>query len=179
MEDLINIRKPASNAGAGGGIESEIVVMLEPGIEKMPPREADAVTISADVEFKSGYAAHVLYSTHDKIEFKQSVVGETDGKATQLELTISHPGHNEKLESFMEKHVNDAFVLALRHHSSGRVYMLGDKGQPMYIDSSESQYGATPENSTFTTITFKGGNKRAAIYTGKLDIAADAGTNPP
>lgn len=173
MTDLVNIKKPSSNAGAGGGIVSEIIYMLADGIDTLPTRDADKISISADIQFKPDFGMHTLYSTSDKIDYKQTIVGETDGKATQLSLTISHPGFNLALETFMEEHLNDNFILGLKHHDTGRIHLLGDLGQPMVVSESESTYGATPEASTFTTITFKGGNKRAAIYKGAVTIVPD------
>jgi hypothetical protein len=71
---LFDLAKPAvRNAGGGGGIKSEIILIQEADIDwtTFPERDADGVTIADDIQLKTGKFMHSLYMTQGTIKPSQ------------------------------------------------------------------------------------------------------------
>jgi len=71
---LFDLFKPTvRNAGGGGGIKSEIILIMESDIDwsTFPDRDADGVTISSDIPLLTGKFMHSFYMTQGTIKPSQ------------------------------------------------------------------------------------------------------------
>ena len=179
---LLDIGKPlTANAGAGGGLNNEVIIFLEDDVQTFPPRGADSVTIATDFVMKAGKYMRVLYSTPETIEpIQKKIKGDNiDITAWEVGLNFFHPGLEASILQFMAEHSGSKFHFILRNCAADKMYYLGEKCNPILMDEAESKWGKKVEEGKGTTFNFLGHQSMPyAIYTGLLTLEAAASGAP-
>lgn len=177
MYDLIDIAKPAgASPGAGGGLNNEVIVMLEDDVLSLPVRDEDMVTMTGDITMKPGKTMHSIYGTPKTLEpiLKKLKGDNIDITAFEVGLKFFHPDLATAILSFMAKHSGSKFFLILRNCASARMYFLGEMCNPVMADEFESVWGKNLVDGKGTNFTFLGQQTLPyAVYTGLLTMPLD------
>jgi hypothetical protein len=183
--DLFNLLKPSSpNAGGGGGIINEILLVRQDDLAlPLPGRAADGVTIAGNILLKAGKKFHRLYVTNKTLEPSQKRVSGSNADCYGYEVGITgfFPGLGKRLLSFLALHGNFTGLVMLRSVGDDGAevrYLLGDSATPVELSDTDTKWGKLPNEDKGTTLTFKGTQRfPLAIYEGELvmdDEAQDA-----
>jgi hypothetical protein len=176
---LVDITKPAGNAGAGGGLNNEIIAFLENDVLTWPERGTDKITISSNFVLKPGKFMRVIYSTPETLEpMMKKVKGENiDIVAYEVGAKFFHPGLEAAILQFMAEHNSSQFHFILRNCAGNKMYYLGEKCNPLLMDEAEGKWGAKVIDGKGITFTFLGQQSYPpAIYTGSLTIEEASGS---
>lgn len=180
MYDLEDIAKPAgASVAAGGGLNNEVIVMLEDDVQTVPERGADLVTMTGNIVMKTGKHMHTIYATPKTLEptLKKLKGDNSDITAFEVGLKFFHPGLAAAILSFMAKHSGDKFFLILRNCAASTMYFLGEKCNPVMADDFESIWGKNLTEGKGTNFTFLGQQTLPyAIYSGELTLSDDSGS---
>jgi len=170
--DLVDLQKNQTpGVGSGGGIVTTIYACLKSNIKIWPARGADLVTISTPFVMELGKYWHQIYATHQTIEPKETkLAGENkDCGGVEISLPFFHPGVSEAIQSFKAKFMNEDFILAFVDANLQKTLIIGESGNPAWIEGWETGFGKTVADGKGTTFTFKCQQSLPmAIYT--LDI---------
>lgn len=175
MTTLLDIQKPAGNAGAGGGLHNEIIAFLEDDVQTWPARSSDKVTIEGNFVMKSGKYMRVLYSTPETLEpIIKKLKGENlDISAFEVGVKYFFPGLGDKILQFMAEHGSSKLHLILRNCAGDTVYYLGEKCNPLHMDDAEGKWGAKVVDGKGITFTLLGQQSLPpAIYKGDLSLSS-------
>ncbi|NCB43569.1 MAG: hypothetical protein EOM59_13265 [Clostridia bacterium] len=183
MYDLEDITKPAgSSPGAGGGLNNEVILMLEEDVESLPERGVDLVTMTGNITMKTGKYMHSIYGTPKTLEptLKKVKGDNSDITAFEVGLKFFHPDLAAAILSFMAKHSSSKFYLILRNCASERMYFIGEKCNPLMLDEFESIWGKLLTEGKGTNFTFLGQQTLPyAIYAGTLTLSEESGSGSP
>jgi hypothetical protein len=178
--DLEDITKPSgSSPGSGGGLNNEVIIMLEDDVETLPAREADLVTMTGNITMKQGKFMHIIYATPKTLEpMLKKVKGDNpDITAFEVGLKFFHPDLAAAILSFMAKHSSDRFFILLRNCAQQRQYFIGEKCNPLMLEEFESIWGKILTEGKGTNFTFLGQQTLPyAIYSGTLTLSDSSGS---
>jgi len=184
--DLVDLLKSEiPGAGAGGGIITTIYAALKSDIKVWAVRGEDLVTMSTPFQMNLGKYFHCIYATHQTIEPKETkLAGENkDCGGVEISLQFYHPDISPGIQSFKAKFMSGDFVLAFYDANLNRTYIIGEPGNPAFIENWETGFGKTVADGKGTTFTFKcQQGLPMAIYTGDitelLEPEASGSTSP-
>lgn len=178
MYTLEDIQKPeGASVGAGGGLDNEVIIMLEEDVATIPERGTDFITMTGNITMKSGKFMHKLYGTPKTLEptLKKIKGDNSDITAFEVGLKFFHPGLAAAILSFMAKHSGSKFYLILRNCANSTQYFLGQKCNPIMAEEFESIWGKELVNGKGTNFTFLGQQTVPyGIYAGDLVLESDA-----
>jgi hypothetical protein len=179
MTNLLDIQKPAGNAGAGGGLHNEIIAFLEDDVQTWPERGSDKITITGNFAMKPGKYMRVLYSTPETLEpIIKKLKGENiDISAYEVGVKYFFPGLGAAILQFMAEHGSSKIHLILRNCAGDIMYYLGEKCNPLLMDEAEGKWGAKVVDGKGITFTLLGQQSLPpAIYEGSLTLSEDSGS---
>ena len=176
---LMDIQKPAGNAGAGGGLHNEIIAFLEDEVETWPARGADNITITESFVMKAGKFMRTIYSTPETLEpMVKKLKGENiDISAYEVGAKFFHPGLGVAILQFMADHGSSKIHLILRNCAGDAMYYLGEKCNPLLMDEAEGKWGKKVVDGKGITFTLLGQQSLPpAIYQGNLIMEESSGS---
>jgi hypothetical protein len=184
--DLVDLLKSqVPGVGAGGGLLTHILAARKSDIKTWPARGADLVTMSTPFIMELGKFWHLIYATHQTIEPKETKLpGENkDCGGVEISTTFFHPGHSPEIQSFKAMFMSEDFVFALIDSNLQLTVIIGEPGNPAWIDGWDSGFGKTVADGKGTTFTLKCQQSLPmAIYTGDitelLESQASGSTSP-
>lgn len=180
MYALFNVDKPTgANPGAGGGLKTVVYAALLSDIATFGARGEDLVTIATNFVMEAGKFIHQIYATDKTIEPKETkLAGENkDCGGVEISLNFFHPGLIAKIQEFKAKHMNEDFILFIRDFTNDVIYVIGEPGNPAWMEGFETTWGKTIAEGKGTSFTFKSQQSLPmAIYTGEFDTLVDDGT---
>jgi hypothetical protein len=172
--DISDIGKPAAaNAGAGGGMNNEIIMVKADDILTMPDRGDDDVTITSDIVMKSGKYMRTIYSTPETIEpsFKKAEGDNKDVTAFEVGLKFQHPGLEKEILQFMAQHPSTKFYMILRNCALSKMYLFGEPCNELIMNEAEGKWGKTVTEGKYLTFNFSVTQSLPiAIYEGNLTL---------
>ncbi len=104
-----------------------------------------------------------MYITDDTGEFKIEPVGETDGKSFVENLSIFHPGLQNKILGFMNATKNENLVFVVMD-SDGQKYVMGDELRPAVNVGGKDGAGTGKETAARKGASLAFSFKTAAVY---------------
>ena len=153
MADLFDIKRPDENLpGNGGGFSYEIILVKEEDVATFPSRAADLVTVSSNIQLKTGKYSKVFYFTQETISLKQKKLpgDNTDSGAWECSLEGSHPGISTLILKF-----NAMFGFSFRGYVFVKdlikniTYFIGEPGNPVTIADSDFNWNNKSKGSKF------------------------------
>lgn len=172
--EIENIAKPAAaNAGAGGGMNNEIIMLKADDVATMPDRGEDNITITADIVMKATKYMRTIYSTPETIEptFKKVEGDNKDVTAYEVGLKFQHPGLEKAILQFMAQHASTKFFMILRNCALSKMYLFGEPCNELLMNEVEGKWGKTVKEGKYLTFNF--GTTQSlpvAIYEGALAL---------
>jgi hypothetical protein len=175
--DLVDLLKNQTpGVGSGGGIVTTIYAFLKRDVKTWPARGADLVTIATAFVLNTGKYVHQIYATHQTIEPKETKLpGENkDCGGVEISLPFFHPGISEAIQSFKAKYMNEDFILAFVDANLTKTLIIGEQGNPAWIEGWDTGFGKTVADGKGTTFTFKCQQSLPmAIYTSDITALLD------
>lgn len=115
---------------------------------------ASLVEYEAAIVMKAGKQFNELYCTVEEGELKSTLVGPRDGKGYENMLEISFPGNEPLFLGFKAASANRNLVFIVLEKNK-KVRVLGDLGDPAYMESDESTSGKKIADGRKSVLTFK------------------------
>ena len=175
MVSLFDIARPTgSNPGAGGGVDSEIILIHSDDInwDTYPAAGADGVTISTNIPLKAGKYMHRFYMTPDVIEpyMKKIKGGNKDSGGYEVGVKGFFPGIGASVLKWI---ANFGYqfegIVIIQNCADGVKYIIGEKCNHVYCDDIQSKWGSTVEKEKGNDFDFKSKQKNPiGIYTGAI-----------
>ena len=171
---LFDLARPTgSNPGAGGGLDSEIILIMASDIDwaNYPSRDADGVTIS-DIPLKAGKYMHRFYATQDTIEpyFKKLKGGNKDSGGYEVGVKGFYPGMELAILKWIAN-FGYAFegIVIIQNCANTTKYILGEPCNLVICDNIESVWGSTVDKEKGNNFTFMSKQKNPlGIYSGAI-----------
>ena len=172
---LFDLARPTgSNPGAGGGLDSEIILINSEDIDwsTFPARGADGVTLSADIPLKAGKYMHRFYMTPDVIEpyFKKIKGGNKDSGGYEVGVKGFYPGMELAVLKWIQNfgYQFDGIVI-IQNCANNTKYYIGEPCNLVYCDNIESVWGSTVDKEKGNNFTFMSKQKNSlGIYSGAI-----------
>lgn len=173
--DLFDLARPTgSNPGAGGGLDSEIILIHSIDIDwtTYPDRETDNVTIASDIPLKAGKYMHRFYMTPDVIEpyFKKIKGGNKDSGGYECGVKGFFPGIDLAVLKWIANfgYQFEGLVI-IQNCANSQKYIIGEPCNLVYCDNIESVWGSTVEKEKGNNFDFKAKQKNPlGIYSGAI-----------
>lgn len=172
---LFDLSRPSgSNPGAGGGLDSEILLIHADDIDwdNYPARDADGVTISTDIPLKDGKYMHRFYMTPDVIEPYQKKIkgGNKDSGGYEVGVKGFFPGIDTAVLKWI---ANFGYqfqgIVIVQNCANSQKYIIGEPCNLVYCDDIQSVWGSTVEKEKGNNFDFKGKQKSPlGIYSGAV-----------
>lgn len=178
---LFDLARPTgSNPGAGGGLDSEIILIHAEDIDwdQYPSRESDGVTIQDDIVLKNGKYMHRFYMTPDVIEpyMKKIKGGNKDSGGYECGVKGFFPG----IELAVLKWIaNFGYqfegIVIVQNCANTTKFVIGEPCNLVYCDDIQSTWGSTVDKEKGNNFDFKSKQKNPlGIYAGF--VAYDPGS---
>jgi len=156
--ELVDVTKPAGdNPGAGGGLKTVVYIAALSDILTFPARDVDLASITTPFVFASTKSLHTLYATDKTIEPKETKLAGENKDCGGVEITLSffHPGLSPEIQSFKAQQMNGDFILIIRDFVNDTSYVIGEEGNPAWLENWEAAWGKTIAEGKGSTFTFK------------------------
>ncbi len=172
---LFDLARPTgNNVGAGGGLDTEIILLNAADVDmsNFPARSADGITISSDIPMKDGKYMHRFYMTQGTIKPTQKKLKGANKDSGGYEIGVEgfYPG----LELAVQKWIaNFGFAFegfVIIQNCAGSVkYLLGEPCNLISVDDLESMWGEEVDKEKGTKFIFKGKQSQPmSIYSGAV-----------
>jgi hypothetical protein len=172
---LFDLAAPSTgNAGAGGGIDSEIILIPDENIDwpNFPSRTVNGSTIGTTIPLKAGKYMHRFYATQGTIKPTQKKVNGANKDCGGFEVGVEcfHPGLNAEIIGWL-----DSFsfpfkgLIIIQNCADSKKYLFGEACNLMYLKDTDTQWGEEVDKEKGNKLVFSGKQSRPfAIYTGSL-----------
>ena len=170
---LFDLARPSgSNPGAGGGLDSEIILIHDDDIDwPNYPTFADG-KISTTIPLKSGKYMHRFYMTQDVLEpaFKKIKGGNIDSGGYECSVKGFYPGIGEAVLKWISNFGYEfKGVVNIQNCADSTKYLIGEKCNLVHIDDIQTKWGQTVDKEKGNDFTFMSKQKNPmAIYTGAI-----------
>ena len=144
---LFDLTKPAiRNAGGGGGIKSEIILVLEVDVDwaTFPPRDIDGVTITGDIPMKTGKFMHSFYMTQGTIKPSQKKLKGSNQDCGGFEIGLEgfYPGIEKAVQKWIQNFgIDFRGLVIIQDYSLARKYLIGEPGNLVHIETIDTTWG--------------------------------------
>ena len=129
---LFDLAKPTvRNAGGGGGIKSEIILIQEADIDwdTFPQRDADGVTIADDIQLLTGKFMHSLYMTQGTIKPSQKKLKGSNQDCGGYEIGLEgfYPGIEKAVQKWIQNFgIDFKGIVIIQNCASNKRYLIGE-----------------------------------------------------
>lgn len=172
---LFDLAAPSeSNAGAGGGIDTEIILIPDENIDwpNFPARTANGSTLGTTIPLKEGKYMHRFYSTEGTIKptQKKAKGANKDCGGWEVGVECFHPGLTSQIIGWLDSF---AFpfkgLIIIQNCANSTKYLFGELCNLMHVDDAETLWGEEVDKEKGNKIIFKGKQSRPyCIYSGSL-----------
>ena len=144
---LFDLAKPTvRNAGGGGGIKSEIILIQEADIDwaTFPERDADGVTIAADIAMKTGKFMHSFYMTQGTIKPSQKKLKGSNQDCGGYEIGLEgfYPGIEKAVQKWIQNFgIDFKGIVIIQNCASNKRYLIGEPCNLVHIETIETTWG--------------------------------------
>lgn len=158
---LFDLAKPAGdNAGGGGGIKSEIILVQERDIDwtLFPARAEDGVTIIGDITMKTDCFMHRFYMTQGTIKPNQKKLKGTNQDCGGFEITLEgfYPGIEQAVQKWIAQFgIGFKGILIIQNCASAKRYLIGEPCNLVHIEDIETTWGEEIDKDKGSKFTFK------------------------
>jgi hypothetical protein len=172
---LFDLARPSGdNAGAGGGIDTEIILInaIDVDMANFPTRGVDNTTIVGDIPMKADKYMHRFYMTQGTIKPLEKKVKGANKDCGGYEVGIEgfYPGIEEAVQKWKSNFgfSFEGFVI-IQNCSGNKKYLLGEPCNLIYVDDIETLWGEEVDKEKGGKFIFKGKQSMPmAIYSGKI-----------
>ena len=173
---LFDLAKPSvRNAGGGGGIKSEIILIQEADInwDTFPQRDADGVTIADDIQLLTGKFMHSLYMTQGTIKPSQKKLKGSNQDCGGYEIGLEgfYPGIEKAVQAWKAQFgISFKGLIIIQNCSEGIMYLIGEKCNLAHIDNIDTTWGEEVDKEKGSKFTFTSKQSTPmAIYEGVIE----------
>jgi hypothetical protein len=144
---LFDLVKPAiRNAGGGGGIKSEIILIQESDIDwtTFPARDLDGVTIADDIQLLAGKFMHSLYMTQGTIKPSQKKLKGSNEDCGGYEIALEgfYPGIEKAVQKWIQNFgIDFKGIVIIQNCTANRRYLIGEPCNLVHIETIETTWG--------------------------------------
>ena len=144
---LFDLAKPSvRNPGGGGGIKSEIILILESDIDwaTFPDRDADGVTITPDIPLKTGKFMHSFYMTQGTIKPSQKKLKGSNQDCGGFEIGLEgfYPGIEKAVQKWIQNFgIDFKGIVIIQNGTNNRNYLIGEKDNLAHIEAIDTTWG--------------------------------------
>lgn len=172
---LLDLARPSGdNPGAGGGIDSEIILINaeDVNLSSFPTPTAGTNLISSNIPMKSGKYMHRFYATDGTIKPNMKKIKGSNKDSGGYEVSVEgfHPGMGDAIMNWIANfgYSFKGFVIVSNHSGTDR-YLLGERGNLVSVDDLEMMWGEEVDKDRGTKVIFKAKQSRPiAKYTGAI-----------
>lgn len=112
----------------------------------------------------------------DENELTNALVGNKGNKKLKVDLDVFIPGTRKKTVGFQDAHKNTPMIYAIKD-STGQTWIIGNKINPAFFETSENKTGKTFENNSGITGKISA-NASMLAYDGDLVVLSDTPVIP-
>jgi len=144
---LFDLFKPTvRNAGGGGGIKSEIILIMENDIDwtTFPERDVDGVTITTDIPLKTGKFMHSFYMTQGTIKPSQKKLKGSNQDCGGYEIGVEgfYPGIEKAVQKWIANFgIDFKGIVIIQNCASAKRYLIGEPCNLVHIETLETTWG--------------------------------------
>ena len=144
---LFDLFKPSvRNAGGGGGIKSEIILILEKDIDwtTFPQRDADGVTIADDIQMLTGKFMHSFYMTQGTIKPSQKKLKGSNQDCGGFEIGLEgfYPGIEKSVQKWIQNFgIDFKGIVIIQNCASNKRYLIGEPCNLVHIETIDTTWG--------------------------------------
>jgi len=170
---LFDLGRPTgSNPGAGGGIDSEIILIHNSDIDwPNYPTSVNGI-ISDDIPLKAGKFMHRFYLTDDVIEpmMKKIKGGNRDSGGYEVGIKGFHPAMEEAILKWISNFGYEfSGIMIFQNCASSKKYLVGEKCNLVHVDDIQSKWGSSVDKEKGSDFTFLAKQSSPwSIYTGAI-----------
>ena len=154
-------KPPGDNAGSGGGIKSEIILIQEADIDwsSFPTRdETDGVTIANDIVLKADKYMQRFYMTEGTIKPNQKKLKGSNADCGGFEITLEgfYPGIEKAVQKWIAQFgIGFKGIVIIQNCAADKKYLIGEPCNLVKIDDIDTTWGEEIEKDKGSKFTFK------------------------
>ncbi|MFH1297441.1 MAG: hypothetical protein ABIJ04_09240, partial [Bacteroidota bacterium] len=144
---LFDLAKPAGdNAGGGGGIKSEIILIQESDIDwaLFPARDVDGVTITDDITLKTDRFMQRFYMTQGTIKPNQKKLKGSNQDCGGYEISLEgfYPGIEKAVQKWIAQFgIGFKGIVIIPNCASSKRYLIGEPCNLVHIEDIDTTWG--------------------------------------
>ncbi len=156
---LVDLARPTgSNPGAGGGINSAIILIPKESIDLslLPARAADGITL-ADIPLNSGCYMKRFYMTTETIEPSMKKIKGSNKDSGGWEISVKgfYPGLGDAVLSWIAQHgYSFEGMIIIQNCADSARYVIGEPCNWCIIDDIQSKWGTDVSKEKGSEFTF-------------------------
>ena len=158
---LFDLAKPAGdNAGGGGGIKSEIILIQESDIDwtLFPARDVDGVTITGDIALKTDKFMQRFYMTQGTIKPNQKKLKGSNQDCGGYEISLEgfYPGIEKAVQKWIAQFgIGFKGIVIIQNCASSKRYLIGEPCNLVHIEDIDTTWGEEIDKDKGSKFTFK------------------------
>lgn len=161
----VNVAKPGTNAGLGGGLKDFIIFFDMDDVSSMPARDAKGILITGNIAFETGAHMSTIYATPGSIVNESKSEGDPDAEGIIQSVKFNHPGSAKEIREFRANMLSRNIGIIHRKCSDPtNMDLYGTKCNPLRLAFTWTQ--DKDKNTTEFTFASAGRGEDVAIYTG-------------
>ena len=144
---LLDLAKPTErNAGGGGGIKSEIILIQEADIDwtTFPERHPDGVTIGDNILMLAGKFMHSFYMTQGTIKPSQKKLKGSNQDCGGFEIGLEgfYPGIEKAVQQWIASFgIDFKGLVIIQNCASQKRYLIGEPCNLVHIENIDTSWG--------------------------------------
>ena len=145
--ELFNLLKPTEkNAGGGGGIKSEIILIHEADIDwdLFPERDPDGVTISDSIFLLAGKFMYSFYMTQGTIKPSQKKLKGSNQDCGGYEIALEgfYPGIEKAVQQWIANFgIDFKGLVIIQNCASAKRYLIGEPCNLVHLETIDTAWG--------------------------------------
>ncbi len=145
--ELFNLVKPTEkNAGGGGGIKSQIILIREADIdwELFPEIDADGITMSENIAMITGKFMHSFYMTQGTIKPSQKKLKGSNQDCGGYEIGLEgfYPGIEKAVQEWIGKFgIDFKGLVIIQNCASAKCYLIGEPCNLVHLETIDTAWG--------------------------------------
>lgn len=168
-----SVARPTGNQGRSLMVHDEVRIIDVDDIKTMPSPDEGGVTITEDVEMKTGCYGIGIYLTPGTAEVTEPSEGDPDQEGFKPQVKFNHPGNTKELREFKHNWINRKVIVFIAY-CDGTVDMIGTPCNPCRLQTS---YTGNKDGNT-NEITFAQSMKGDGIYVYEGTVPGEESKNP-
>lgn len=172
----VNVSKPGTNAGLGGGLKDMIIFFDWDDVASIPARDSRGILITGNITFNPGANMNTIYATPGSIVNNSKSEGEPDQEGIIQSVKFAHPGSAQEIREFRANMLSRNIGIIHRKCSDPtNMDIYGTKCNPLRLSFDWTH--DKDKNMTEFTLTSASRGEDVGIYTGNCTWNDESGSN--